>query len=70
VVLASQTLGDLFEAVPCTSNELPEEVKDDERLVGYEISQPASSRGCVMCIEGIAYGDGQSEMDYAEYAVV
>ena len=65
-MLSSQTLGDLFEAIPCTSNELPEEIIADERVVGYDNDQPTSSRGCVICIEGMAYGDGQSEVDYAE----
>ena len=66
-VLSCQTLGDLFNAIPCTSNELPDEIIDDERVVGYENIQLTNSKGCVMCIEGIAYGDGQSETDYAEF---
>jgi snRNA-activating protein complex subunit 3 len=69
-LLASQTLGDLFEAVPCTSNEIPEERLANGEIVGYKTSTAESpetgSSGCVICIEGKAYGDGISENDYAE----
>jgi snRNA-activating protein complex subunit 3 len=69
-LLASQTLGDLFEVVPCTSNEIPEERITNGELVGYETPTTGSagkcSSGCVICIEGKAYGDGMSENDYAE----
>ncbi|KAI0743548.1 snRNA-activating protein of 50kDa MW C terminal-domain-containing protein [Daedaleopsis nitida] len=73
VLLASQCIGDLFEAIPCTSNELPEEVRDNSGAVtGYKfrrseddmvVDQPT---GAVVCIEGVLYGDGQSEDDYSE----
>lgn len=66
-LLASQTLGDLFEVIPCTSNEIPPETLTDGEVTGYERDSPESgSSGCVMCIEGKAYGDGMSESDYAE----
>jgi snRNA-activating protein complex subunit 3 len=69
-LLASQTLGDLFEVIPCTSNELPAERIADGEVVGYEIPTKESARrgssGCVICVEGKAYGDGMSENDYAE----
>src|ERR1700722_9458500 len=67
VILASQTLGDLFDVIPCPSNELPEEMLDGDRIVGYDPKRRQSNTGYVLCIEGIAYGDGQSEMDYSEY---
>jgi snRNA-activating protein complex subunit 3 len=68
-ILSSQSIGDMFEVIPCVSNEIPREVTDDEgNVTGYE---PASAEdpaftGCVVCIEGVAYGDGQSEEDYSE----
>ncbi|TFK54170.1 hypothetical protein OE88DRAFT_1625240 [Heliocybe sulcata] len=66
-VLSSQTLGDLFEAIPCTSNELPAETLLEGTVVGYDAqSPPTPSPGCVICIEGLAYGDGQNEPDYAD----
>lgn len=71
-LLSSQSLGDLFETIPCTSNEIPKETYDGDEMLGYELGEnttPAESVGCVICIEGLAYGDGQSEEDYAEYAI-
>ncbi|KAJ7178353.1 snRNA-activating protein of 50kDa MW C terminal-domain-containing protein [Mycena crocata] len=65
VILSSQTLGDLFEMIPCISNEIPEEILDDERITGYRNDVPTRP-GCVICIEGVAYGDGESEFDYAD----
>ncbi|KAA1476043.1 hypothetical protein DENSPDRAFT_842924 [Dentipellis sp. KUC8613] len=68
-VLSTQTLGDLFEAIPCPSNELPEETMEDNEVSGYkphtEDSVPVQS-GYAVCIEGIVYGDGLSENDYAD----
>lgn len=70
VMLSSQTLGDLFDIVPCTSNEIPEEILDDTgRLKGYRTiigGSPEGSTGCAMFIDGMLYGDGQSEEDYSE----
>jgi snRNA-activating protein complex subunit 3 len=68
-VLSSQTLGDLYEAIPCISNEIPPETCEDDEMVGYDIKgkqPPGVSTGAVICIEGLAYGDGRSEEDYAE----
>ncbi|KAJ7703027.1 snRNA-activating protein of 50kDa MW C terminal-domain-containing protein [Mycena rosella] len=64
-LLSSQTLGDLFETFPCTSNEIAEEILDDGRVTGYQTDVPTRP-GCVICIEGLAYGDGESEFDYAD----
>lgn len=66
-VLASQTLGDLYEAIPCLSNEIPLEKIDEDRFVAYE-DKKSEHRGGVICIEGTAFGDGQSEEDYSESA--
>ncbi|KAJ6500059.1 snRNA-activating protein of 50kDa MW C terminal-domain-containing protein [Mycena vitilis] len=65
VVLSSQTLGDLFDMIPCTSNEINEEILDDGRVTGYRDDLPTRP-GFVICIEGLAYGDGESEFDYAD----
>ncbi|KAF8210461.1 snRNA-activating protein of 50kDa MW C terminal-domain-containing protein [Mycena galopus ATCC 62051] len=65
VFLSSQTLGDLFETIPCTSNEMLEEILDDDRVTGYRDDVPTRP-GCVICIEGLAYGDGENESDYAD----
>ena len=71
VVLASQSLGDLYEAIPCTSNELPEEVVDvSGNVTRYRQRQEddmvVGSAGTVMCIEDVLYGDGETETDGAE----
>ncbi|KAJ7076332.1 hypothetical protein B0H15DRAFT_597092 [Mycena belliarum] len=65
-ILSSQTLGDLFEAIPCTSSEMTEEIVDDGNVTGYQEAPPRRP-GAVICIEGLAYGDGENELDYAEY---
>ena len=68
-VHSNQTLGDLFEVIPCPSNKQPPERWEGDKLVGYGTSDddnPLRSTGCVMCIEDVAYGDGMSEVDYAE----
>lgn len=65
VVLSSQTLGDLYDTIPCTSNELPSEIIVDGKVTGYSDETP-SHRGAVICIEGVVHGDGQSEEDYSE----
>jgi len=73
-LLASQTLGDLFEVIPCTSNDIPEERMVDGEVVGYETPTAESagrgSSGCVVCVEGKAYGDGMSDNDYADKLIV
>lgn len=53
--------------IPCTSNELTEEILDDDRVTGYR--DVPTRPGCVICIEGVAYGDGESEFDYAECVI-
>ncbi|PFH53813.1 hypothetical protein AMATHDRAFT_45270 [Amanita thiersii Skay4041] len=63
-LLSSQTLGQLYDMFPCTSKEMPQEIVREGKVVGYECTGVAS--GCVICIEGHAYGDGKSSFDYAE----
>lgn len=67
---SSQTLGDLFEMIPCQSNELPAETLNEDGKYTYADSSsnaPPPTSGFVICIEGTAYGDGMTEADYAEY---
>ncbi|KAF8639528.1 hypothetical protein AX17_001433 [Amanita inopinata Kibby_2008] len=66
-LLSSQTLGQLFDIIPCPSKEIPREIIQDGDVVGYVPDEPSdNNRGCVICIDGYAYGDGQSGGDYAE----
>jgi len=47
---------------------MPEEVYQDGELVGYDPNTVNKNPGAVVLIEGILYGDGQDEQDYARYA--
>ena len=67
VLLSSHTLGDLFDVIPCPSNEIPEAPAPSSSGTWGEASARGSS-GAVICLEDVAYGDGQSEQDYSEYA--
>jgi len=70
VLTASQTLGDLFEVMPCVSNELPDEIMKDNELSGYkEADRMSGSNGSVIVINDLAYGDGLNEEDYADKLV-
>lgn len=58
--------------IPCHSNEIPKEIQNDSgERIGYEMPTARTVReacsGCVICIEGVAYGDGQNMVDYAEF---
>ena len=64
-VLASQTIGDLYDAIPCPSNEIPSEITENGEVTGYNLEEVPVHRGAVVRIEGVAYGDGQSEEDYS-----
>lgn len=67
-VLASQTIGDLYDVIPCVANELTTEFENTTRGQGISAEKEPIPvhRGSVICIEDIAYGDGQSEEDYSE----
>ncbi|KAJ3936537.1 MAG: snRNA-activating protein of 50kDa MW C terminal-domain-containing protein [Lentinula lateritia] len=70
VLMASQTLGDLFEVMPCVSNEYPEEIVEDDKVIGYkETNGMNGSSGCVIVINDLAYGDALNEEDYADKLV-
>lgn len=64
--LSSQSLGDLVSCIPCTSKEMPEEMWEDSELVGYDLNTIHKNPGAVILIEGVLYGDGQGEQDYAK----
>ncbi|KAI0254056.1 snRNA-activating protein of 50kDa MW C terminal-domain-containing protein [Lactifluus subvellereus] len=68
-VLSSNTLGELYDVIPCPSNELPDDRTVDGRFVGYEPGPSKRPGGRVIVIEGTAYGDGSTETDYARKLV-
>ncbi|KAK0195398.1 Golgi complex component 7-domain-containing protein [Armillaria mellea] len=68
VFLSSQTLGDIVEAMPCASNDLPKEIVSHGE-VAAELAVNASS-GSVVCIEDVLYGDGMNETEYAEIPAI
>ena len=77
VLLTSQSLGDLFRAIPCTSKETPVETRDEDgTMTGYRVRPSGDAMavddyaGAAVCIEDVLYGDGQNEDDYAEYVTV
>ncbi|KAI0374031.1 hypothetical protein BV20DRAFT_936281 [Pilatotrama ljubarskyi] len=72
VLLSSQTLGDLYRALPCPSKELPEEIRDERGVItGFKTSLSEDDMAVdahaqtLMCIEGIIYDEGGTEEDYA-----
>lgn len=68
-LLASQTLGDLFRAVLCVSNEFPQDDPEVDSASTSTQDQPrTSSAGGLICIEGQAYSS-QSEPCYAESVI-
>ncbi|KAH9979175.1 snRNA-activating protein of 50kDa MW C terminal-domain-containing protein [Russula compacta] len=68
-VLSSNTLGELYDVIPCPSNELPDESTVDGAFVGYESGPSKHPSACVVVVEGTAYGDGLTENDYASKLV-
>lgn len=66
-VLSSNTLGELYDVIPCPSNEIPDERTVDGAFVGYEPGPSKRPGGRVIVIEGTAYGDGSTETDYARW---
>ncbi|THV02444.1 hypothetical protein K435DRAFT_963166 [Dendrothele bispora CBS 962.96] len=66
-ILSSQTLGDLFEVIPCESNNIPDEFVDEDGNLEYKVNDKRKgSSGHVICIDELAYGDAFSEDDYAD----
>jgi len=48
---------------------MPEEVCEDDEVVGYDPNTIQNNPGAVVLIEGVLYGDDGGEQDYAMYAV-
>ncbi|KAH9061338.1 snRNA-activating protein of 50kDa MW C terminal-domain-containing protein [Lactarius vividus] len=69
VVLSSNTLEELYNVIPCPSNETPDERVVDGAFIGYGTGSPTRPSGCVVVIEGTAYGDTSTEIDYASKLV-
>lgn len=68
MVLASQKLEELYKTITCASNEFPKPVVIDAKVQRYE-EGTLNQCGAVVCIEGVAYGDGQIEEDYSELVI-
>ncbi|KAF8160817.1 snRNA-activating protein of 50kDa MW C terminal-domain-containing protein [Crassisporium funariophilum] len=64
-LLSSQTLKDLYNAIPCVSNHLPPEAGSSDRTC----DSADCESGCLICIEGLAYGVGEGQEDYAHKLV-
>jgi len=48
---------------------MPEEVYEDDELVGYDPNTIHKNPGTVVLIEGVLYGDDGGEQDYAKCAI-
>lgn len=59
VFLSSHTLEDLFETIPCTSNEITERREQDTSM-DCQDSSTGTGLGSIVCMEGTAYGDGRT----------
>ncbi|KAH9949551.1 snRNA-activating protein of 50kDa MW C terminal-domain-containing protein [Amylocystis lapponica] len=73
VMLSSQTLGDMYDVVPCSSSEIPKEIVGENGVIeGYQMqtapgaSLSEGSTGCAILIDGVLYGDGQDMEDYSD----
>ncbi|KAI0823642.1 snRNA-activating protein of 50kDa MW C terminal-domain-containing protein [Trametes gibbosa] len=76
VLVSSQTLGDLYRAIPCCSKNLPVEVREETgRILGYRTDRHEHdmttdvNSGAVMCVEGVLYGLDEATNDYTEKAI-
>jgi snRNA-activating protein complex subunit 3 len=67
VVLSSNSLEDLYAVIPCPSNEIPDECVVDGTFVEYGAGSSSRPSGCVVVIEGTAYGDRSTQDDHARY---
>ncbi|KAH8107905.1 snRNA-activating protein of 50kDa MW C terminal-domain-containing protein [Cristinia sonorae] len=64
-LLSSHTLGDLYDIIPCISHEIPQNSLNEHGQSVWNNTARQDS-GAVICVEGLLFGDGQSEKDYAE----
>ncbi|KZV88085.1 hypothetical protein EXIGLDRAFT_619849 [Exidia glandulosa HHB12029] len=63
-LLATQTLADLFRVMECPYHRLTTDIYL-EQSGDNDVEEPSDTGECVMCVEGVAYGDGTGEGDYA-----
>ncbi|TCD71259.1 hypothetical protein EIP91_011737 [Steccherinum ochraceum] len=68
VFLSSQSLGDIFDAIPCTSHEIMHDnVQRGSQATGTGDRPVIGGQGgAVIFMDGQLYGDGQSAKDYAD----
>ncbi|KAH9832186.1 snRNA-activating protein of 50kDa MW C terminal-domain-containing protein [Rhodofomes roseus] len=73
VLLSSQTLGDLYNVIPCESDYNNQDAGNEPSQGSGEESTPNSAdtareghSGAVMCIDNTLYGDGRAPEDCAE----
>ena len=60
---SNQTLGDIWDNLPCDHRALPVEAHVYQTLTEYGVDE-ASFNGGAICVEEIVYGDGLDTPDY------
>lgn len=65
IILSQQTLGDIWDNLPCDHKVLPIESPTDSAVRKYRIHE-SPLNGAAICVEDVVYGDGLSKPDYAE----
>ena len=58
--LGSQSLADVFDAVPCLSKDIPLEVIENGAVSGFDMDKRFVANGGIV-INGTAYGTGTGE---------
>ena len=58
--LGSQSLVDVFDAVPCLSKDIPLEIIENEEVKGFDMDKRFVANGGIV-INGTAYGSGTGE---------
>lgn len=58
--LGSQSLADVFNAVPCSSNDIPLEVMEHGAVNGFDMDKRFAADGGIV-LNGTAYGSGAGE---------
>jgi len=58
--LSSQSLADVFDAVPCPSKDIPLEVVESGAVNGFDMDKRFVANGGIV-INGIAYGSSTGE---------
>ena len=72
VILSQQTLGDIWDNLPCDHKVLPIKSptsSDSPTVRRYHIPE-SPLNGAAICVEDIVYGDGLSKPDYAEWVFI